>query len=122
MIPAILLTAVLSQNAAWDTSFAPAAVRTYLEGDAPSVLVAAAGVSSEDLTAAASALEKSVRQGKGVKLVMNALSLGDLSSASDTDIVKKAGMLPVDVVAVLRVFPGQNALMAVVSFVLWSKS
>ncbi len=115
---ALLLGLLLSQASTWDTAFPPDAVRSYLEGDAPSVLIAAAGTPNEDLSAAATAFERSARAGKGVKLVMNAVSLGDLSTASDADIVKTAQVMPVDMVAVVRVFPGQTAPMAVVSFVL----
>lgn len=123
--PSMLLVATLAQASAtggpgiagspWDSSLAPGTVSTYLDGDAPAVLVVATGPDA-DTQGATRALEASLRKTARVRLVMSGTSLGDVSTLGDEDIAKKAKGLPVDTVAVVRTFAGAEAPTLVVTF------
>src|SRR5690242_6451570 len=109
MVWIALVAAAVAANppaASWTDTFPPAAVASYLDADGRRVLVAGAGEKTEPLRAASDAFATALRQSGRAKLVMDASPLGDLSQASDEQIVKKAQALPVELIAVVRVFPG----------------
>jgi hypothetical protein len=116
-----LLAAVLLAGSAeaaggeWTRSFGAPAAGTYLSGDHPAVLVAAAGVGPE-ARAAAAALIAALRASGRARVVMDSTPLGPVEALSDRAVVKQAAALPVQVVAVLRVFPGADGPMAVATF------
>lgn len=102
----LLPVAAHAETADWTRTFEPSATGSYLEGEARGVLVVAAGEPSADLTAAAQALEQGLRGSGKAKLVMGGAGLGDVSALGDADIVRKAQPMPVDLIAIVRVFPG----------------
>lgn len=83
-------------------AFTPAAVASYLSGEARKLLVAAAG---DDSRAAATAIEGALRASGRVQLVMDDAALGAISKLDDQAIAKRCTGLPIDAVAVVRVFP-----------------
>lgn len=102
-------------ESAWQKSFSADAVASYLREGDKSVLVAAAGEKSSDLTDATAALVASLRAHKPAVMVMTGEALGNIAALDDEAIAKKAAHLPVGLVAVVRVFPGDPPA-AVVSF------
>ncbi len=105
VLAAALLAPLPALAASFSTSFPPQAAASWVESD-KGVIVVEAGTASEDRTEAAAALVSALRESGKLPLVMDGNALGDVGSADDATIVKKAGHLPVDRVAVLRVFPG----------------
>lgn len=98
----------------WSASMPAPAVGSYLEGSGLRVIVVAGGTGSGDATAA---LATSLRSTSSVTLTMPADSLGDVSKLDDAAIIAKAKSMPVDLIAITRVFPGNNgASTAVVTF------
>ena len=89
----------------WSVALPPAALGTFIDGSGLRVLVAAGGTGADP---AASALTVSLRALSSVKLTMPDDALGNLAEADDATIVAKAKVLPVDLVAVVRVFPGND--------------
>ncbi len=98
----------------WSTTFEPSIVETYLDGEAPAVLVVG-GDKSEATIEAAQALESALRSVKRVSLVMNGASIGDPGEFSDEQLALKAKGLPIGFVLVVRVFPATDAPVVVVS-------
>ncbi|MFN7144679.1 MAG: hypothetical protein ACK4YP_12965 [Myxococcota bacterium] len=108
-----LLTAPPAHAASnWAAALPADAVGSYLPGSGLRVLVAAAGQGADP---AATALTASLRALSTVKMTMPDDALGDLSAADDAAIVAKAKALPVDLVAVVRVFPGNGGAENVVA-------
>jgi hypothetical protein len=109
------LAAAAPQSTKWAESFAPTSLGTYLDSEGTAVLVAGPGDSTKD---AARALVEALRATGKTRLVVDDRSLGNLSDASDADIVGKARGSPVDMVAVVRVFPAsaEKQPSAVVTF------
>lgn len=102
----LLLWSTAALAADWSSTFTPAATGTYLDRPQARVLVAAAGPVARQVRAAATALEKALRASGRAPLVLDDQALGPLEGASDPEIVNRARNLPVDLVAVVRVFPG----------------
>jgi hypothetical protein len=102
----LLLVSLPALAAGWEDSFPPEATGSYLESAQQGVLVAAAGEPAAETRAAAAALEVALRDSGRARLVMNDAPLGSLATDSDADVVRKAAALPVDTVAVVRVFAG----------------
>src|SRR5512140_402845 len=104
---ALMLLVLLSATGEqWGATFPPKEMATYLEAQDAKVLVAAAGEPAESVRAAATAVENALRGSGRTSLVMNDAALGSLQSASDVDVVTRAKAFPVQLVAVVRVFPG----------------
>lgn len=108
----IIFLAVLATSAAhadkgtWAKSFTADAAGSYLDGK-PRVLVAAVG--EDEASEAAASLRSALRASGRAKLVLDDSALGELTNVKDPAVVKKAAKLPVDVIAVLRVFDGDKA-------------
>lgn len=102
---------------AWDPSFPPPAVGSYLPAEAGTIVVGA-GAPSTDLSEAEVALAAALKASGKAKLVMDDVALGDLSALDDAAIVARAKALPVARIAVLRVFTGAEGAepSAVVTF------
>jgi hypothetical protein len=109
----ILLLASLSagaQESAWKRTFAPQAIGSYLPKGKNDVIVVAAGAqptdaSAVDLASAAKALANAFRLCGMADLVMDSASLGPLARLEDSQIVKRAAAMPINRVAILRLFP-----------------
>jgi hypothetical protein len=109
MSPLILLaTALLSTGPDWSATFEPAATASYLDRPNAAVLVVAAGGSSTSAVAAAGALAQALRTSRQTRLVMTGESLAVAATDDDVAVVKKAAVLPVDLVVVVRTFPGTS--------------
>lgn len=106
LVAGILLAASQTEASEWPDSFSGPAVSSYLESSTRAVLVAGAGNPSDEVGQAVTALEGALRTIDRLQLVMNAAGLGDLSGDSDAQVVAKAATLPVDAIAIVRVFPG----------------
>jgi hypothetical protein len=113
-----LPSAALGAGADWGAALPADAVASYFEGANLRVLVVPAGA---DAKAAAAALGDAVRKAPAVALAMPADALGDVSALDDAAIVAKAGSLPIDLVAVARVFPGKDGTSSLV-VTLYAKS
>src|SRR4051794_7204440 len=85
----------LASPADWTATFPPDAAGSYLEVDASSVLVAAGGEPSADLSAAVRALADALRASGRAKLVMDASVIGSTAGLSDEQIVQKCQAMPV---------------------------
>ena len=113
-----LLALVAGEGAAraeghWTKTFTPAASASYVDRHRGLLVVGAGGEAAEG---AADALRKALRSGRAAKVVMDAGALGAVDALDDQAIVKRAAALPVDEVAVVRVFPGADRDNAVVTF------
>src|SRR5262249_10265501 len=95
--------------AAWENSFPPSSVASYFHGLHVSLIVVGAGGDARD---AVDAFTSAARASRRFELVMTGDGLGDVSKLDDATIVSRCGKLPVNHVAIVRVFPGQ-ALTAV---------
>jgi hypothetical protein len=110
-----LLSLVLAAGPGdWSTTFDPAVLDTYFDGDAPAVLVAG-GDRSDATIEATNAFETSLRTLKRMRLVMNGAAIGDPTNLSDEQLAAKAKALPIDTVVVIRVFPASDAPVVVAS-------
>jgi hypothetical protein len=114
---ALLILPLPALASAWEASFPPNTVATYFAEEAGTIVVAA-GVPSADLAEAEAALAGALRGSGKAKPVMDDAALGDVSALDDTAIVARAKNLPVQRIAVLRVFAGAEgeAPSAVVTF------
>lgn len=101
-----MLLALLAAAPAWDATFDASATASYLDRPNAAVLVVAGGEPSESRAAAERALVEALRKSGQTRLVMSGESLAATPGDSDEALVKKAAVLPVDVVLVLRLFPG----------------
>jgi hypothetical protein len=109
-----LAVAGQARAAGWSETFAPGKVATYLpEGSRTSLIVVPADARSRD---AARALEASLRSCGRADLVMDDAPLGSVKGLDDAAIVGKAAHLPIQQIAVVRVFPsGDGPATAVVA-------
>lgn len=106
VLAALLLpSAALAATGSWSDALPADAVASHFEGSKLRVVVVPAGTGATD---AAAALSASVRKAPSVQVAMGSESLGDVSSLDDAAIVAKAKALPVDLVAVVRVFDGKE--------------
>ncbi len=114
--------AVLAPDAAraadtWTDSFPAAATASYLRSSDKTLFVAAAGAATADRTQATEALVAALRGAPAPRTVFTAESLGAVDDLDDVAICKKASHLPVDLLAIVRVFPGGGgSSTAVVTF------
>ncbi len=92
----------------WDTTFAPAAISARLPAGELDIVVVAAGGSPE-AHEAATALLAAIRASGRVGSVLDDASLGDLGSASDSQVLARCAQLPVAYVAVVRWLAGSDA-------------
>ncbi|MBN2529352.1 MAG: hypothetical protein JXR76_23390 [Deltaproteobacteria bacterium] len=98
----------LNGVASWNQTFTPSGVASYFPDPVSGVLIAAAGPDQAGAKHAAQAL-KSVLQVSDVSgLVMTDEALGDIAALDDAAIVEKCGVFPVELVAVVRVFPSDT--------------
>ncbi len=106
---ALLVWAVVQASAAWAgdwaTAFQPGAVAPWLPLPPRPYLVASAGEGRPEGRAAGLALADALRRGGRATLVMTDEALGDLSASSDEQVLQRCAVLPVELVALLRVFP-----------------
>lgn len=105
---AILAAPSPALAAEWSRSFPPKSVASYLDHGGMRILVAAAG-KKRDIEAAddaADALREALRRSGRTRMVMDDESLGNVALLDDKHIVARCSSLPVDAVAVVRVFPG----------------
>lgn len=102
----LCLTLLTLSAAPWDQGFEPGAVATYLDRQNASVVVMTGGAQTDSSRAAQASLANALRTGGQTRLVMTAESIAVLPTDTDAELVKKAGYLPVDLIIVMRVFPG----------------
>ncbi len=100
------LTLLLLSAAPWDQGFEPGAVSTYLDRQNASLVVMTGGAQTDSSRAALASLVNALRAGGQTRLVMTAESIAVLPGDTDAELVKKASYLPVDLIIVLRLFPG----------------
>jgi hypothetical protein len=103
---AVLLVARLAAAADWGHSFPTAATGALLPNNRPGVIVVAAG---DGAAVAAASVIMSLRESGRARLVMDPSNLRNVSGLADQDIVRQAKYLPVEIVVVVRVFPGATA-------------
>jgi len=84
-------------------------VGSYLGAEKPAVVVVPAGEEAEASADAARSLLEALRGSGKARLVMDARVLGSVGALDDEAIVRKAAKLPVQLVAVVRVFTTEDA-------------
>lgn len=108
VLAAVLAAALLCPStafaASFGTSFPPAAAESWVDAD-KGVIVVAAGAASPARDEAAAALLAGMRESAAI-LVMDGGSIGNVDEADDAAIVQRAQHLPIDRIAIVRVFPG----------------
>jgi hypothetical protein len=117
-----VLSAFVAQAQSWEETFAAEPLATYLTGSELRVIVVAAGENSGESAAAATALEQALKASGKTSLVMPDDSLGDVSKLDDARIVLKCQALPVELVAVVRVFAGSEGAPANTVVVFYDKN
>ena len=98
--------ALVLAAAAWDSTFDATATSSYLDRPNAAVLVVSAGENSASGQAATTAIVQALRAGKRTRLVMTGESVNVQPTDTDAAIVKRASVLPIDLVLVVRLFPG----------------
>jgi hypothetical protein len=96
-----------SPSPIWGEAFPVASLSSHLEAKVPYLVVAAGPVDSGS-KAAAVALVQALRATGQTSLVMTGEALGDVSALDDPAIAGKAKGLPVELVSIVRVFPGAD--------------
>lgn len=102
----LTLCALLGAAPDWSNTFEASATASYLDRPNASVIVVSAGERSESQSGAERALVSALRSSGQTRLVMGSESLAVKPEDADEDLVKKAAPLPVDLIIVLRLFPG----------------
>lgn len=102
----MLALLVLSAEPHWSTTFDPAAAASYLDRPNAAVIVVAAGAAPTVAPAAAAALAQALKDSRQTRLVMTGESLSVAPADDDAAIVKRAAVLPVDLVVIVRTFGG----------------
>jgi hypothetical protein len=113
VLVAVFLTTALAARPAraetdadpWRSTFAPSSVASYLPPVRQGCMVVAAG---PEARAAANALVAALRTLPAARLVMDDAAIGSVAGLDDAAIVAKAARQPIDLVAVVRVFPGPS--------------
>ncbi|AWV90671.1 hypothetical protein [Bradymonas sediminis] len=113
IVLALLLWSGSAFAQSWEDTFDADEVHTYMDKDGLKYLVVAAGGAGESVQEAAASLEAALRSGPAT-LVMNDDALGAVEGLDDDAIAAKAAALPVDRVAIVRVFPGATEAQATV--------
>ncbi len=98
--------ALVLAAAAWDSTFDATATSSYLDRPNAAVLVVSAGETSASGQAATTAIVQALRASKRTRLVMTGESVNVQPTDTDATIVKRASVLPIDLVLVVRLFPG----------------
>ena len=106
MLTALAALLLLAADPGWSASFPSPAVASYIEGTNRGVLVAGSGGALSGVVDASQALQAALRASDRMRLVMDDAGLGDIATAGDAQIVQRASALPVEVILVVRVFPG----------------
>jgi hypothetical protein len=88
----------------WSVTFVDGPVNSYVEKDGLKYAVVAAGEADEETEAAAEAFSDALRAGSA-ELVMNDDALGEVKGLDDDKILAKSETIPVDRIAIVRVFP-----------------
>ncbi|MFT3709373.1 MAG: hypothetical protein QM817_17175 [Archangium sp.] len=94
----------------WETSWSSSAVATYFDRDQQAAVVVSVGSSTTD---SERALITALRASGRLRLVMGGESVQVKADDRDEAIVKKTAHLPIDLVLVHRVFPGQGEIAVV---------
>lgn len=92
----------------WKSTFVPEATASYLDRPNASVLVLGGGESNDRRREAEDALVSALRASGKTRLVMTGEGLTVTSADPDAALIKKAAVLPIDLVLILRLFPGQT--------------
>lgn len=103
----LTLTCLLGAAPDWSNTFEASATASYLDRPNASVIVVSAGLKSDSQAVAERALVSALRSSGQTRLVMASESVAVLADDSDEAVVKKANPLPVDLIVVLRLFPGE---------------
>lgn len=111
---AISAGSAYAQAEPWETSFTSSAVESYVQGEELRIVVVPSG--AVDASDAADTLRGALEAAPTVSLVMDSSSLGDVSTLDDQAIVTKTANLPIDLVAVVRVFGKSPERTSVVTF------
>lgn len=106
VLAVVLLVASATLAGEWTQTFAPEPTASWLPVKGRGCLVAAAGVPVKEVRKAADALADALRVGGAASLVMGDAALGELSQASDDQVLRKAAALPIATVLIVRVVPG----------------
>lgn len=103
--------------AGWEETFAPERVGSYVAEGAAVVVVAAGGVGASQRQALR-AFINGLRDSGRPRLVMDQKGLGKVDALGDEEIVQRCAELPVDAIAIMRLFPGARSASptAVVTF------
>jgi hypothetical protein len=104
-VSALLLVA-LGASPAWEATFTPAATASYLDRPNLAVVVIAAGPGSPSTQAAVAAIAQALRSSQRTRFVMTGEGVSVQPTDPDQRIVEQSAALPVDVVLVVRTFPG----------------
>ncbi|MCA2977726.1 MAG: hypothetical protein INH41_06190 [Myxococcaceae bacterium] len=107
---AMMLTALTLAAGDWTVTFTPEETASSIDRPNAAVLVVSGGEQSPSTLAAASAVARALTASGKTRLVMTQESLAVLPQDSDAALVKKAQVLPVDLVLVVRTFPGAAEL------------
>lgn len=103
----LTLCALLGAAPDWSHTFEASATASYLDRPNASVIVVSAGQRSDSQAAAERSLVSALHSSGQTRLVMASESLAVLAEDTDEAVVKKANPLPVDLIVVLRLFPGE---------------
>ncbi|MCU0695653.1 MAG: hypothetical protein MUC96_03865 [Myxococcaceae bacterium] len=111
-----LLGLAMAMLPSWDVTFTPSASASYLDRPNLAVVVVAAGPVSPSTQAAAAALAQALRTSQRTRFVMTGEGLAVQPTDPDVRIVQLSAALPVDVVLVVRTFPGPTETAVVVLY------
>jgi hypothetical protein len=110
----IASTGTARAQGGWPATFTPAVVASYVDRHGGLLVAASGGTASER---AADVLRRALRQAGAATVVMDAGAIGATAGIDDQAIVKRAAALPLDEIAIVRVFPGDaDVEVAVVTF------
>lgn len=105
-ISSLFIIAAAVTAPSWEESFEPQAVATYLDRQNAAAMVLIGGERTANVQRAEQALVAALRAGGQTRLVMTGESVTVSPQDTDEAIIKKARNLPIDLICVLRVFPG----------------
>jgi hypothetical protein len=97
---------VLAASPSWEATFTPGATASYLDRPNLAVVVVAGGPTSPSTQDAASAIAQALRTSQRTRFVMTGEGLSVQPTDPDVRIVQQSAALPVDLVLIVRTFPG----------------
>lgn len=97
---------VLAAAPSWEATFTPGATASYLDRPNLAVVVVAGGPSSPSTQAAAMAIAQALRTSQRTRFVMTGEGLSVQPADPDAHLVQQSAALPVDLVLIVRTFPG----------------